>query len=47
MDASAIALCRDNDVPIIVFNIQEDGNILRAALGHDVGTLICSDPGGA
>jgi uridylate kinase len=44
MDASAIALCRDNDVPIIVFNVQEDGNIQRAARGEDIGTLICSNP---
>ena len=44
MDASAIALCRDNDVPIIVFNVQENGNIQRAARGEDIGTLICSDP---
>lgn len=44
MDASAIALCRDNNVPIIVFNVQEDGNIQRAARGDDVGTLICSNP---
>jgi uridylate kinase len=44
MDASAIALCRDNDVPIIVFNVQENGNIQRAARGDDIGTLICSSP---
>jgi uridylate kinase len=44
MDASAIALCRDNDLPIIVFNVQEDGNIQRAAQGETVGTLICADP---
>jgi uridylate kinase len=44
MDASAIALCRDNDVPIIVFNVQENGNIQRAARGDDIGTLICSNP---
>ena len=43
MDASAIALCRDNDLPIIVFNVQEDGNIVRAARGEAVGTIICSD----
>jgi uridylate kinase len=42
MDAPAIALCRDNHVPIIVFNVQEDGNILRAARGEEVGTIICS-----
>lgn len=44
MDASAVALCRDNDLPIIVFNVQEDGNIQRAAQGEPVGTLICSNP---
>lgn len=42
MDASAIALCRDNALPIVVFNVQEDGNIQRAARGEDIGTLICS-----
>lgn len=45
MDASAIALCRDNDLPIIVFNIQQDGNIHRAARGDEVGTLICGSSG--
>lgn len=44
MDASAVALCRDNDLPIIVFNVQEDGNIGRAAAGEVVGTLICANP---
>lgn len=44
MDASAVALCRDNNLPIIVFNVQEDGNIQRAAQGEPVGTLICSNP---
>lgn len=42
MDASAVALCRDNDLPIIVFDVQQDGNIQRAARGEDVGTLICA-----
>ena len=44
MDASALTLCRDNDVPIIVFNVQEAGNIQRAARGDTIGTLVCSDP---
>lgn len=44
MDASAVALCRDNDLPIIVFNVQEGGNIGRAAAGEAVGTLICANP---
>jgi len=40
IDAAAIALCRDNDLPIIVFNVDHDGNIQRAARGENVGTLI-------
>ncbi|MEZ4522238.1 MAG: UMP kinase [Thermomicrobiales bacterium] len=41
IDATAIALCRDNDLPIIVFDVDRDGNIQRAARGENVGTLIC------
>ena len=41
IDAAAIALCRDNDLPIIVFDVDHDGNIQRAARGENVGTLIC------
>jgi uridylate kinase len=41
IDAAAITLCRDNGVPIIVFDVDRDGNIQRAARGENVGTLIC------
>ncbi|HUZ03569.1 MAG TPA: UMP kinase [Thermomicrobiaceae bacterium] len=41
MDQSALALCRENALPIIVFDLLEPGNIERAALGHEVGTLVC------
>lgn len=41
MDAAAVALCRDNNLPIIVFDVQQDGNIQRAARGEKVGTRIC------
>lgn len=41
IDAAAITLCRDNNVPIIVFDVDRDGNIQRAARGENVGTLIC------
>jgi uridylate kinase len=41
IDAAAITLCRDNSVPIIVFDVDHDGNIQRAARGENVGTLIC------
>jgi uridylate kinase len=39
-DATAISLCRDNDLPIVVFNLLVDGNIARAVRGEKVGTLI-------
>lgn len=40
MDHSAITLCRDNDIPIIVLNIFEKGNITKAICGEPVGTKI-------
>ena len=40
MDASAIALCRDNNLPVVVFNLNRPGNIARALRGEAVGTLI-------
>ena len=40
MDATAISLCKDNDLPIIVFNLRKRGNIKRAVLGEDIGTRV-------
>ena len=40
MDATAISLCRENDMPIIVFKLNTPGNILRVARGEPVGTTI-------
>ena len=40
IDHSAISLCRENDVPIIVLNIFEQGNMTKAICGEHVGTLI-------
>jgi len=40
MDSTATSLCMDNSIPIIVFNINKDGNILRVVLGEDVGTYV-------
>jgi len=40
MDATAFSLCQDNKVPIIVFDMNEPGNILRAVCGEKVGTLV-------
>jgi uridylate kinase len=40
MDATAISLCRDNNMPIIVFNMQKKGNIRRAICGEKIGTYV-------
>jgi len=40
MDATAASLCMDNDIPIIVFDLTRNGNILKAITGHDIGTFI-------
>ncbi len=41
MDASAISLCMDNNLPIIVFNMRQAGNIQRVVAGESVGTKVC------
>lgn len=40
MDASAVAMCRDNKLRIVVFNLNVRGNIMRMAMGEPIGTLI-------
>jgi uridylate kinase len=40
MDATAISLCRENNLPIIVFNLQKKGNIKRVICGKDMGTRV-------
>ncbi len=40
MDASAVALCRDNNIPIVVFNIRERGNLARVLAGEGVSTVV-------
>ena len=40
MDATAISLCMDNDLPIVVFNVTRRGNILKAVLGERIGTVV-------
>ncbi len=44
MDASALALCRENDLPILVFDVMSHGAIQRAIQGDHVGTLVSSTP---
>ena len=40
MDATAISLCMDNKLPIVVFNLREPGNMKRAILGEPIGTTV-------
>ncbi|WP_299493792.1 UMP kinase [Acaryochloris sp. IP29b_bin.137] len=40
MDGTAIALCKDNDIPILVFDLSVSGNIRRALLGESIGTIV-------
>jgi uridylate kinase len=40
MDTTAITLCMDNKIPIVVFNISVEGNIKRAILGEEIGTIV-------
>ncbi len=40
MDTTAISLCKDNHVPIVVFNLNKHGNIKRAVQGEKIGTLV-------
>jgi len=40
MDATCAALCRDNNIPMLVFNLSDPENILRALQGENVGTLV-------
>ena len=40
MDASAVALCRDNSIPIVVFSIRERGNLARVLAGGGIQTVV-------
>ena len=40
MDAAALSLCRENDLPVIVFNMLEDGNVKRMVNGEEIGTIV-------
>ena len=40
MDASAVALCRDNDIPIVVFNVREPGNLADVLAGRGIATIV-------
>ena len=40
MDATAVSLCMDNDLPIVVFDLMGEGNVVRAVRGEKIGTLV-------
>jgi uridylate kinase len=40
IDMAAVAMCRDQKIPIVIFNIHESGNIAKIVKGYDVGTII-------
>jgi uridylate kinase len=40
MDSTAISLCKDNNLPIIVFNLNHTGNIRKVVLGEKIGSLV-------
>jgi uridylate kinase len=44
MDMTAIGMCMDNDLPILVFNFKKEGNIERAIAGENIGTWISDTP---
>ncbi|MYC27613.1 MAG: UMP kinase, partial [Nitrospira sp. SB0662_bin_26] len=43
MDATAITLCMDNNLPLVVFNLTEPGNLKRVVLGEKIGTVVKHD----
>jgi uridylate kinase len=40
MDSTAISLCKDNNLPIIIFNLNEHGNLRKVILGDKIGSLV-------
>lgn len=43
MDSTATSLCMDNNIPIHVFGLEQEGNIMRAVLGEKIGTLVSKE----
>ncbi len=46
MDTTAVTLCMDNDLPIIVFNLTVKGNLKKLILGESIGTIVCEEQNG-
>ncbi|NLS76903.1 MAG: UMP kinase [Chloroflexi bacterium] len=41
MDSTAISLCMDNDLPIVVFKLEQENSVERVVMGENIGTLVC------
>ena len=41
IDITAITMCKDNSIPLLVFNLKDPKNIIKAAMGEEIGTLVC------
>jgi len=41
MDMTAFTLCQENNLPIIIFNMNKPGNLLKAVIEKNIGTLVC------
>jgi uridylate kinase len=44
MDATAIVMCRENNLPLQVFNLFHAGDLMRIVQGEDVGTVVSAEP---
>jgi uridylate kinase len=42
MDSTAFTMCRENNMPVVVFNMNKPGNLMKIARGMEIGTLICN-----
>jgi len=42
MDSTAFTMCRENNMPVVVFNMNVPGNLVKAVMGDDIGTLVCN-----
>ena len=43
MDSTAASLCRDNKIPILVFDLKNPDNIIKAVMGKEIGTMVKED----
>ena len=43
MDAAAVALCRDNNIPIVVFNIRQPDNLAQVLAGQGIATIVSTE----